>query len=145
MRRIELLIAALLGCSAVASIAFIVVYVEGADTQGLGAALAAALILLGAALLLASKRLFPDTPTAEERPEFAQPPEDPGFTIGPAAEDSEELAGELQAPAELITRRRLLLGAAGAAGAALGAALVVPAASFGPAVGDRLHRSPWRA
>jgi ubiquinol-cytochrome c reductase iron-sulfur subunit len=145
MRRVELLIAALLGCSAVASIAFIVVYVEGADTQGLGAALAAALILLGAALLLASRRLFPDTPTAEERPEFAQPPEDPGFTVGPAAEDSEELAGELQAPADLITRRRLLLGAAGAAGAALGAALIVPAASFGPAVGDRLHRSPWRA
>jgi ubiquinol-cytochrome c reductase iron-sulfur subunit len=145
VKRIELTIAALLGCSAIASIAFIVVYVGGADTQGLGATLAAALVFLAAAVLIAGKRLFPDTPTAEERPEFARPPEDPGVTVGPAAEESEELAGEIEAPAEAITRRRLLAGAAGAAGVALGAALVVPAASLGPSVDDRLHRSPWGA
>ncbi|HSD24570.1 MAG TPA: hypothetical protein VLB79_09615, partial [Solirubrobacterales bacterium] len=77
MRRLELGIAVLLACSAIASVVFIVVYVEGADTQSLGGALAAALLFLGAALLVASRRLFPDTPTAEERPGFAQPPEDP--------------------------------------------------------------------
>lgn len=145
MRRVEMAIAALLGCSAVASVVFIVVYVGGADTQALGAALAAALLFLGAALLLGSRRLFPDTPTAEERPRFAQPPEDPGVTVGPTAEDAEELAGEIVAPMEGITRRRLLASAAGAAGVALGAAVVVPAASLGPSVDDRLHRSPWRA
>ncbi|HKH41720.1 MAG TPA: Rieske 2Fe-2S domain-containing protein [Solirubrobacterales bacterium] len=145
MKRIELAIAALLGCSAIASIAFVVIYVGGADTQGLGISLGAALAFLAAAVLLASRRLFPDTPVAEERPEFARPPEDPGVTAGPAAERAEELAGEIESPAEAITRRRLLIAAGGAAGTALGAALVVPVASLGPAVADRLHRSPWRA
>jgi ubiquinol-cytochrome c reductase iron-sulfur subunit len=145
MRRVELLIAALLGCSAIASVAFLVVYVEGADTQALGTSLGLALALLAAALLVASRRLFPDTPSAEERPEFAQPPVDPGVTVGPAAEQSEEVAGEIMSPTEAITRRRLLIGAAGAAGTALGAALIVPAASLGPSVDDRLHRSPWRS
>ena len=145
MKRIELAIAVLLGCSALASVAFVVIYVESAATQGLGIALAAALAFLGAASLIAGKRLFPDTPTAEERPQFARPPQDPGVTIGPAAEQAEELAGKIESPAEGITRRRLLVGAAGAAGVALGAALVVPAASLGPSVDDRLHRSPWRS
>jgi len=144
MRRLELAIAGLLACSAVASIAFVVIYDSGADTQGLGIALGAALAFLAAALLIASRKLFLSTPVAEERPEFAQPPEDPGFTVGPAAEEAEELAGEIESPAEAITRRRLLVAAAGAAGTALGAALVVPAASLGPSLDDRLHRSPWR-
>src|SRR3954453_15005166 len=134
MRRTELVIAALLGCSAIASVAFIVVYAGGADTQGLGVAIAAALVFLAAGLLLAGKRLFPDNPTAEERPRFARPPADPGVTVGPAAEEAEALAGEIASPMEGITRRRLLIGAAGAAGTALGAALIVPAASLGPSV-----------
>jgi ubiquinol-cytochrome c reductase iron-sulfur subunit len=145
MKRIELAIAALLACSAIASVAFVVIYVAGADTQALGASLGAALAFLAAALLVASRRLFPSTPVAEERPQFAQPPEDPGVTVGPAAEEAEEIAGEIESPAEAITRRRLLVSAAGAAGAALGAALIVPAASLGPSVDDRLHRSPWRS
>ena len=145
MKRLELAIAGLLACSAIASVAFVVVYVAGADTQGLGVTLGAALAFLAAALLLASRRLFPSTPVAEERPEFAQPPGDPGVTVGPAAEEAEEVAGEIESPAQAITRRRLLVAAAGAAGTALGAALVVPAASLGPSVDDRLHRSPWRA
>src|SRR5215208_7141481 len=41
-------------------------------------------------------------------------------------------------------RRRLLGTAAGAAGAAMGAAIVVPLASLGPSVDDRLRESPWR-
>jgi ubiquinol-cytochrome c reductase iron-sulfur subunit len=144
MRRVELTVAALLGGSALGSIAFVVAYVEGADTQALGASLGLALGCLAASLILAGKRLIPGTPVAEERPGFASPPEDPGLTVGPSAEQAEEVAGELASPAEAITRRRLLAGAAGAAGAALGAALIVPAASLGPAVGDRLHSSPWR-
>jgi quinol---cytochrome c reductase iron-sulfur subunit len=145
VRRVELTIAALLGVSALASIAFVVAYVEGADTQALGASLAVALACISAALILAGKRLFPSTPVAEERPEFAQPPEDPGVTVGPAAEQAEEVAGEIASPGDAITRRRLLVGAAGAAGVALGGAAIVPLASLGPAVADRLHRSPWRS
>ena len=145
MKRVELAIAALLGVSALGSVAFVIAYVEGADTQALGLSLALALGFLAAALIVAGKRLFPTTPVAEERPDFAEPPEDPGFTAGPAAEAAEELAGEIESPALAVTRRRLLAGAAGAAGAALGAALIVPAASLGPSVDDRLHRSPWRA
>jgi ubiquinol-cytochrome c reductase iron-sulfur subunit len=97
------------------------------------------------ALILAGNRLFRSEPVAEERPEFARPPEDPGMTVGPSAERAEELAGEIESPALGLTRRRLLAGAAGAAGTALGAALIVPVASLGPSVDDRLHRSPWRA
>jgi ubiquinol-cytochrome c reductase iron-sulfur subunit len=145
VKRAELAIAALLTGSALASIGFVIAYVEGADTQALGLSLALALGLLALALIVASKRLFPGAPVAEERPDFAQPPEDPGFTVGPAAEQAEEVAGEIESPALAITRRRLLVGAAGAAGTALGAALIVPAASLGPSVDDRLHRSPWRA
>src|SRR4051794_34766287 len=145
MKRIELAVAGLLACSALASVAFVVIYVEGADTQALGASLGAALGLLAAALLLASRRLFPSAPVAEERPEFAQPPEDPGYTVGPAAERAEELAGEIESPAEAITRRRLIAGAAGAAATALGAAAIAPIASLGPSVDDRLHRSPWKS
>jgi len=145
MRRIELAIAALLVSSAVASIAFVVVYVSGADTQALGGTLGAGLALLAAALILASRRLFPSAPAVEERHEFAKPPEDPGATMGPAAERSEGLAGEIESPALQITRRRLLAGAAGVAGTALGAALIVPAASLGPAIDGRLSRSPWSA
>lgn len=145
MKRVELAIAAMLAGSALGSVAFVVAYLEGADTQALGASLAIALGFLAASLILAGKRLFPSTPAAEERPEFAQPPEDPGVTVGPAAEEAEELAGEIESPTQAITRRRLLAGAAGAAATALGAAVVVPVASLGPSVDDRLHRSPWKA
>jgi quinol---cytochrome c reductase iron-sulfur subunit len=144
VKRVELAVAGLLAGSALGSIAFVIAYVEGADTQALGLALAVALGCLAVALLLAANRLFRGTPVAEERPEFAQPPEDPGVTVGPAAESAEQLAGEIESPALGLTRRRLLAGAAGAAGTALGAALIVPAASLGPSVDDRLHRSPWR-
>jgi ubiquinol-cytochrome c reductase iron-sulfur subunit len=145
VKRLELAIAALLAGSALGSVAFVVAYVEGADTQALGISLAVALGCLAAALIVAGKRLFRSEPVAEERPEFAQPPEDAGFTVGPAAERSEELAGEIESPALGITRRRLLAGVAGAAGTAFGAALIVPVASLGPSVDDRLHRSPWRS
>ena len=144
MRRVELLIAALLAGSALGSVAFVIAYVEGADTQALGISLTVALSCLAAALIIAGNRLFEGTPVAEERADFAQPPEDPGITVGPAAERAEELAGEIESPALGLTRRRLLAGAAGAAGTALGAALIVPVASLGPSVDDRLHRSPWR-
>jgi len=145
VKRVELAIAALLAGSALGSIAFVIAYVEGADTQALGASLGVALGCLSASLILAGKRLFPSSPVAEERPGFARPPEDPGVTVGASAEQAEEVAGEIASPGQTITRRRLLAGAAGAAGAALGAAVVVPVASLGPAVADRLHRSPWRA
>ncbi len=145
MRRAELVIAALLGACALGSIAFVIAYVEGADTQALGLSLAVALGCLAVALIVAANRLFRSAPVAEERPDFARPPGDPGVTVGPAAERAEELAGEIGSPGLGLTRRRLLIGAAGAAGTALGAALIVPAASLGPSVDDRLHRSPWRA
>ena len=40
MKRVELGIAALLGVSALGSVAFVIAYVEGADTQALGLSLA---------------------------------------------------------------------------------------------------------
>jgi ubiquinol-cytochrome c reductase iron-sulfur subunit len=145
VKRVELLIAVLLAGSALGSVAFVIAYIEGADTQALGISLAVALGCLAVALILAGNRLFSGAPVAEERAGFAQPPGDPGVTVGPAAERAEELAGEIESPALGLTRRRLLAAAAGAAGTALGAALIVPVASLGPSVDDRLHRSPWRS
>jgi quinol---cytochrome c reductase iron-sulfur subunit len=43
-----------------------------------------------------------------------------------------------------VTRRRLLALAGGAAGVTVGGALVVPAASLGPNVDDRIEQTPWR-
>jgi ubiquinol-cytochrome c reductase iron-sulfur subunit len=74
----------------------------------------------------------PDEKAASEYPRHGDPV---------AREDVAEIvAGGGQG----ITRRRLVLGTAGAAGASLAAAAVVPIASLGPGEDSRLAESPWR-
>ena len=138
-RRAELLVAALLGCATLAAVAFVVVYVVDVNTQLLGITLGLALMILAAAAILAGRALVPQEEQAEERPDFADP--DAGARTD---RETRELHHALTEGVEGVSRRRLLGGAAGVAGAALGAAVIVPLASLGPSVDDRLRESPWK-
>jgi ubiquinol-cytochrome c reductase iron-sulfur subunit len=123
---------ALLG-TVVAAAGFIVLYVALPDTQLLGLCLGLAFVCLAVGSIVAGKKVVPQETTIEEREELGD------------RETQEEVVGIVRRGGEGVSRRGMLLGAAGAAGAAVGAAAIVPAASLGPRVDARLHRSPWRA
>jgi ubiquinol-cytochrome c reductase iron-sulfur subunit len=123
----ELAAAVLALGGAAGALAFVAAYLLSGDTQLLGLAAGAACVLLGVGMIVLSAGLAGQDRAVEERP--LPQPEVPA-------------AGELvTAPADAITRKKLLAGAAGIAGASIGAALIVPAASLGPA--PALGRSPW--
>ncbi len=146
-RRGERAVVALLLGSAGASAAFVALYATGNDTQLLGIALALALALIAAALIVASRALVPGERVAEQRPDFAKPAAS-GDLAERESRDAEAAAAQtaevIRAGVDGISRRKLIGAAGVAAGGALGAALIAPAASLGPAVGDRLRASPWR-
>jgi ubiquinol-cytochrome c reductase iron-sulfur subunit len=102
------------------------------DTQAQGATLAGALALIGAALAVASKRVVPQEQAIEERPRLAHP------------EALPPVRRTLRTTREGVSRRRLLAAAGAAAGGSLAAALAVPIASLGPAVGESASQTPWR-
>ena len=136
--RAELAVAAALALSAVAAVGFVLTYVISSNTQLLGLGIGLSLLLAAAAAIVAGKAVVVQEERIEERPAFTDPD-------GPTPDDAARLDAAVRAGGEGITRRRLLGAAAGAAGVALGAAVVVPIASLGPAVDDRLRPSPWRA
>jgi ubiquinol-cytochrome c reductase iron-sulfur subunit len=123
-----LLVAILLACAAFAAL-----FTLHPDTQLLGLSLGCALGLLAAALILAGRRLVPQETRVERRP-----------SLGDRSE-LKEVIDEGRAGTEGITRRKLLAGAAGAAGVGLTAAVVVPVAALGPGLEDQLARTPWHA
>jgi ubiquinol-cytochrome c reductase iron-sulfur subunit len=127
----ELAVAALLAAGGLLGAAFGVLVVVHPQTQLLGGVLAAGLACVGAALALASRRVVVQEVDVEER----HPP--PG-------EDDARLADELRAGTEGISRRRVLLGAAGVAGCGLAAAVALPVTGLGPALGDAPNLTPWR-
>jgi len=131
-RRAENLVVAALLLAAAAALAFVVLYLVTPNTQLLGLTFGGALALLGLAAALAGKRVVSQEQAAEEYPEFGD----------------ERAQGDVQAVVEesgsSISRRRLLLGAAGLAGGALGAAALLPAASLGPNVDGTIAATPWR-
>ena len=133
--RAELGVIALLLLAAAAAVAFVVVYaVDGlsSKTQYLGLTLGAALIFISAALIISAKHLLVTEELEEDYPE-----EHP--------QEQEELTQIVEESGSRVTRKRLLGGAAVAAGGALGAAFVAPVASFGPALeSHRLLETPWR-
>src|SRR4051812_4095790 len=131
--RHELLIAGLLVATAAAAAVSVVGYGLGWSLQGYGGALAAALALFAVALVLAAEHLVVTEELEEEYP----PDENP--------EASGDVVAIVRESGSRITRKRLLGGAAGLAGTALGAALVAPAVSLGPVFDtSRLNDSPWR-
>ena len=118
--RAELATAAFLGMATLAGVAAIVVYIVTDDTQALGISLGLAFLAVAGAMIVAGLRLYPAQKVVEERPPAADPP---------AEAEVEEEVGEAVGG---LSRRKLLFGAAGAAGAAIGGALIVPIASLGP-------------
>jgi ubiquinol-cytochrome c reductase iron-sulfur subunit len=134
--RAEALTAILLFAAALAALAFVAIYAfDDANTQLLGLSIAVALALIAAALILAASLVVPQETLEEKRPDFAQPEAEP---------DVEDATLTLREGVDGVTRRRLLGTAGAAAGIGLGAAALVPLASLGPAVGDRLAESPWK-
>jgi ubiquinol-cytochrome c reductase iron-sulfur subunit len=129
----ELAVAALLVAAAAAAGVSVVAYGVGWSTQALGGALAAALGLLAAALVLAARTFI----VTEELDDSYPPDAHPG--------EQSAVARIVRESGDGITRKRLLGGAAGLAGGALGAALLAPVVSLGPVFDtSRLNESPWR-
>jgi ubiquinol-cytochrome c reductase iron-sulfur subunit len=134
--RAELVVIGLLLAAAACAAGFVAVYaLDGLahQTQYLGLAIGLSFACLSAAAITLGKLLVPQEEVAEPYPEPHNP------------EELAEVEQILDESGVRFTRKRLLLLAGGAAGTALGAALVVPAAGFGPFLDvDPLLRTPWR-
>jgi ubiquinol-cytochrome c reductase iron-sulfur subunit len=135
-RRAELGVLALFAAATICGAAFPVVYAVDSipnQTQFLGLSLGLCLAFLSAASILIAKRLV----VTEEIEEDYSPPEHPA--------EQEALGRLVEESGDRFTRRRLLVAGGGAAGAALGVALLTPAASLGPAFHMApFFRTPWR-
>lgn len=133
MRRAENLVLALLAATVAAALAFVVVFATTADTQSLGIAAGLGLASLAAAAVVAGTRLAPGEERTEERPRLEHP------------EDDEAIARTLTEPTDALSRRRLLLAAAGLAGTSVGGAFAFTALGLGPGDPQELGDAPWRA
>jgi len=114
-----------------ASLALAVVYILGGQPQLEGTFLAVSLGGIAAALILYGKRILQGPDDVEPR----EGPSPPG-EIAEAQEAVEE-------GGERIARRRFLVRLLGAAGGALGVALVFPIRSLGPSPGNTLLVTSW--
>jgi ubiquinol-cytochrome c reductase iron-sulfur subunit len=131
-RRAETVVAVLLLLAAALGFGFTAVYVIAeTDTQLLAVALGGALAMLAAAAIVAGKLVVPQETAVEERGQLL----DEGR--------AEEVVGMVEAGGEGISRRLLLTGAGGLAGAAVVTAVASPLASLGP-TSRELHASPWQ-
>ncbi len=131
-RQAENLVAALLVLGAGCAFAFIAIYiVVQTNTQLLGLAMGLALAFLAAAAIVAGKLVVPQENSVEPRDELLDEP---------AAKEVLEI---FEAGGEGISRRLLLTGASGLAGAAVLGAAAAPLASLGPPAGS-VRDSPWR-
>ena len=127
------LVAALLVLVAFSALGFVALFALDPNTQLLGACLGVTLALLALALVLAGRLLVPQETSVEPRPRPAD------------AEQVRAVHERAAAGIEGVTRRRLLLGAAGVAGAGLTAAAAIPVIALGPGLEDQLRRTPWHA
>jgi ubiquinol-cytochrome c reductase iron-sulfur subunit len=130
-RRAETLVAGLLLSAAVFGFAFTVLYIVlSGNTQLLGIAMGGALLLLAAACIVAGKFVVPQETHVEER--------------GPllVEHETQEVVEMIEEGGQGISRRVLLTGAGGVAGAALLTAAATPLASLGPTLSE-LHKTPW--
>jgi ubiquinol-cytochrome c reductase iron-sulfur subunit len=128
----ERALAALLALAGLGFAAFGVLIALDADPRLLGASLGGGFACLSAALVLAGLRIVPQEVAVEERP--------------PLGDEHARAAAleELRSSSDGVSRRRLILGAAGAAGSGLAAAAVLPMTALGPGA-HVLNESPWRA
>jgi ubiquinol-cytochrome c reductase iron-sulfur subunit len=135
-RRAETLVVVLFVCAALCGAAFPVVYAVNAiprQTQYLGLSLGLCFAFVAAACIAIAKRLV----VTEELEDEYGVPEHP--------KEQERIEQLVEESGERITRKRLIVLAGGAAGTALGVALVTPAASLGPVFDvESLYETPWR-
>jgi ubiquinol-cytochrome c reductase iron-sulfur subunit len=131
--RAELIVGLLLIAAAIAFVGFVAFYVVDDDTQLLGLCIGLGLVLAGTASALAGKRVVIQEKTTDEYEDY-----------GDRAE-RREVENHLVEGKVGVTRRRLLFSSLAAVGAALGAAAVVPLASLGPRVGEKVYDTPWSA
>jgi ubiquinol-cytochrome c reductase iron-sulfur subunit len=130
-RRAETAVAVLLMLAAVFGLGFTAVYVVlDANTQLLGVAIGGALILLAAAAIVAGKLVVPQETAVEQR----------GALLD--EQQTESVVEVIEAGGEGISRRVLLIGAGGVAGAAMVTAAATPLASLGPTL-HALPQTPW--
>ncbi len=130
-RRAETVVAMLLLAGAVCGFAFTVIYIVlSHNTQLLGLSIGLALALLAAAAIVAGKFVVPQETAVEER----------GLLLNEA--QTEEVVELVESGGEGISRRVLLTGAGGLAGAALVSAAAAPVASLGPTL-TGIHQTPW--
>lgn len=128
------LVAGLLALAGLLSFGLVVLFIFDPNTQLLGVCGGLALALLAVALALAGRLLVPQETSVEHRP---RPATD--------RKEAERVLEQARAGADGITRRQLLAGAAGAAGAGLVAAVAIPVVALGPGIEDQLSQTPWRA
>jgi ubiquinol-cytochrome c reductase iron-sulfur subunit len=133
-RRAERATAVAFGLSALASIALVVVYITGGQTQLEGILLGVSLGGLGVGLAVWGERMLDSREVVEERHELGS---------GEAGERALAQAFMEEAGPE-IRRRGFVLKMLGIAGGALGIALLPPIASLGPAPGNSLKTTSWR-
>ncbi len=132
MKRAERLAAASFLVSAATATVLLVVYVQAPNTQWEGALLGVAMLAFGAAFVLIGNFLLPPGPAINERERF-----------GADLDEAEEVEESFER-IDVLTRRRFLLGTAGAAVVAFVGVAVWPLRSLGPAPGNALARTPWR-
>lgn len=135
-RPAETLVIVLLFAAAACSAGFVAVYALGDvphRTQFLGLSLGLAFALLSAALIVTGKRLVAQEQLEEEYPKPRE-----------HEQEEQDVVQLVQEGGDRFTRKRLLVIGAGAAGTALGAALIAPAASLGPFLDvDSFFETPW--
>jgi ubiquinol-cytochrome c reductase iron-sulfur subunit len=131
--RAELVVALLLLTAALAFVGFVVFYVVNEDTQLLGLCIGLGLVLAGTASALAGKRVVIQEKTTDEYKDYGD------------REEQIQVEDHLVEAKVGVTRRKLLFSSLAAVGAALGAAAVMPIASLGPRVGEKVYETPWSA
>ncbi len=133
--RAELVVVGCLMLTTVAAACFVAVYAISSipdSTQYLGLALGIAFLASAAALLVFARRLVPVDELTEPYPPVEHP------------QDQEAVEATLEQGTERLTRRRLVAGSAVFAGTALGAALIAPVVSLGPAFDlASFVETPW--
>jgi ubiquinol-cytochrome c reductase iron-sulfur subunit len=127
----ERTVAALLVATFLAAGCFAGLFADYPNTQLLGLSLGCALLFLATALIVAGKRLVPQETRVEERAKLLHP------------EEQRWIAQELRSGADGITRRRLLVVAAGAAGTGLTAAAAIPIVGLGPGAASQFETYLW--
>ena len=116
--------------SVVASVVLAVVYWRGGQTQAEGICLFVITGGIGFGIVQWAKESTPDEEVTEARHSVE--------SSDAAFEEASDLAGEV-----VVGRRRLLIGLAGTALAAMGAALLFPIRSLGPRPGKNLKSTPY--